>query len=104
MSTRKSLLVALLFSVVCLSSLVYGQANGSLSGTVSDKTGSVITGAAVRITSQLTGSVREAKADDSGHYLVPLLAVGYYTIHVEASGFQTTEQGISAFRSPSSAK
>jgi len=92
MSTRKSLLVALLFSVVCLSSLVYGQANGSLSGTVSDKTGSVITGAAVRITSQLTGSVREAKADDSGHYLVPLLAVGYYTIHVEASGFQTTEQ------------
>lgn len=92
MTTRKSLFVAVLCSVLCLCPLVYGQANGSLSGTVADKSGSVLTGATVRIISQGTGSVREAKTDDSGHYLVPLLPVGFYTIHVEASGFQTTEQ------------
>lgn len=92
MSTRKALLVAVLCSVLSLCPLVYSQANGSFSGTVADKTGSVITGAAVTITSQGTGLVREAKTDGSGHYLVPLLPVAFYTIHVEAKGFQTTEQ------------
>ncbi|MGC2246951.1 MAG: carboxypeptidase-like regulatory domain-containing protein, partial [Terriglobales bacterium] len=92
MSTRKVLLVA--FALLCfgLSPLVYGQANGSLSGTVADKTGGVITGATVKITSQATGLERDTKTDDSGHYLVPLLPVSMYTIHVEAQGFQTTEQ------------
>ena len=92
MSKKQALLVALLCSVFSLSPLLYSQANGSLSGTVADKTGSVISGAAVKITSRDTGVVRDAKTDDSGHYLVPLLPVAFYTIHVEAQGFQTTEQ------------
>src|SRR5437660_2036811 len=72
--------------------LLYGQANGSFSGTVADKTGSVIAGAMVRIASQGTGVVREAKTDESGHYLVPLLPVAIYTIRVESLGFQPIEQ------------
>jgi hypothetical protein len=92
MLKRNALLVAVVCSVFSLSSLLYGQSNGSLSGTVADKTGSVISGASVRITSQSTGLTREAKTDDSGHYLVPLLPVSLFTIHVEAQGFQTTEQ------------
>jgi hypothetical protein len=80
---------ALLFSVC---PLLYGQANGSFSGTVSDKAGAVISGATVRAISQETGLAREAKTDDSGHYLIPLLPVGQFTIRVEAQGFQTTEQ------------
>jgi hypothetical protein len=71
---------------------LYGQANGSLSGTVVDKTGSVLSGASVKITSQGTGLTREVKTDDSGHYLAPLLPVAFYTIRVESKGFQTTEQ------------
>src|ERR1700722_9009249 len=92
MSTKKVQLVALIILCFALSSLVHGQANGSLSGTVADKTGGVITGASVKITSQATGLQRDAKTDDSGHYLVPLLPVSIYTIHVEAQGFQTIEQ------------
>jgi hypothetical protein len=46
----------------------------------------------VKITSQNTGLTREVKTDGSGHYLVPLLPVAFYTIHVESQGFQTTEQ------------
>ena len=80
MSTRKVLLVALLCSA--LSTLVYAQANGSLSGTVADKTGGVLTGASVKVTSQETGLTRDAKTDDSGHFLIPLLPVSVYTIHV----------------------
>jgi len=78
--------------VVLLSPLAFGQATGSFSGTVSDKAGAVITGANVRITSQATGLTREAKADDSGHYLIPLLPVAIYTIDVEAQGFARAEQ------------
>src|ERR1035438_3278259 len=92
MSTNKVVLAAVLCSVLSLCPLLYGQANGSFSGTVADKTGSVVAGASVKITSQGTGLTREARTDDSGHYLVPLLRVAVYTIHVESQGFQTTEQ------------
>ena len=93
MLTRSKLFAGVVCSIVLsICPLLYGQASGSLSGSVADKTGSVITGATVKITSQGTGAVREAKTDDSGHYLVPLLPVAIYTIRVESQGFQTTEQ------------
>src|SRR5689334_16726835 len=88
MLTKKTLLVVLCALVCLLSSQVFGQANGSFSGTIADKTGSVITGATVKITSQSTGISRDGKTDDTGHYLIPLHPVSLYTIHVEASGFQ----------------
>jgi len=92
MLRNKALLAAVLCFVLTSCSLVFGQANGSFSGTVADKTGSVLAGATVKITSQATGIVREGKTDDSGHYLVPLLPVSIYVIRVESTGFQTTEQ------------
>jgi hypothetical protein len=92
MLKRKALLVAVSCSVFFLCPLLYSQANGSFSGTVTDKTGSVITGATVRIISQGTGLTRELKTDASGHYLVPRLPVAFYSIRVESQGFQTTEQ------------
>ena len=92
MLKRKALLVAVVCSVFSLCPFLYSQAIGSLSGTVTDKTGSVISGATVKITSQGTGTAREVKTDASGHYLAPYLAVSIYTIRVESQGFQITEQ------------
>src|SRR5947207_3770193 len=93
MLTKRTLIVAIFCSVTFfLSPLLYGQANGSFLGTVSDKTGSVISGAAVTVTSQGTGLSRETKTDDTGHYLTPLLPVGNYTIRVNSQGFKTVEQ------------
>jgi hypothetical protein len=93
MSTKKAFFAVLLCSLVCpFSPLVHGQATGSFSGTVSDKAGAVIPGATVRINSQATGLSRESKTDDSGHYLIPLLPVSFYTIRVEAQGFGPVEQ------------
>ncbi len=92
MLKRKALFAAVVCSVFSLCPLLYSQANGSLSGTVADKTGSVITGAAVTVTSQETGLTRQTKTDDSGHYLVPLLPVAHFTIKVESPGFQTSVQ------------
>jgi hypothetical protein len=92
LTKRKLFAVAVCSFVLSICPLVYSQANGTLSGTVADKTGSVITGATVKITSQQTGLAREVQTDTTGHYTVPFLPVSVYTIHVEAKGFQTTEQ------------
>ena len=68
MFSKKALLIVLSCLVVLsVSPLGYGQSNGSFSGTVTDKTGSVIAGATVKVTSQGTGLSREAKTDDTGH-------------------------------------
>jgi hypothetical protein len=68
-----------------------GQATGSFSGNILDKSGSVVPGAAVLVTSQGTGLTRASKADSVGHYLIPLLPVGTYTVRVDATGFQSAE-------------
>ncbi len=93
MLTKRTLFVVVFCSLVfSICPLLHGQATGSFSGAVSDKTGSVLTGAKVTVTSQGTGVSRESKTDDSGHYLIPLLPVAFYTIRVEAQGFQAGEQ------------
>ena len=91
---NKRALLAVVFFLLAVSAcpLLYSQANGSLAGTVTDKAGAVVSGATVRATAQETGLSREAKTDDSGHYLIPLLPVAHYTIRVESQGFQNTEQ------------
>jgi hypothetical protein len=93
MSDKRALLAAVFCSLVFLvCPHLYGQATGSFSGTVSDKAGAVISSATVKVTSQDTGLSRDARTDDSGHYLVPVLPVAQYTIRVESQGFQTNEQ------------
>ena len=92
MLTKKALLLAFCSLVLPICPLLYGQANGSFSGTVTDKSGSVVSGATVRATLQATGATRESKTDDSGHYLMPLLPIGDYTIRAEFQGFQAAEQ------------
>lgn len=87
---RRLHFIALLFALF-FSPLLYGQATGSFSGNITDKSGSGIPGASVTVTSEETGQIRSVKTDDSGHYLVPLLPVGNYTVRVEATAFQAAE-------------
>src|SRR3984957_5221188 len=70
---------------------VYGQATGSFSGNVTDKSASAIPGATIIATSEGTGLTRTTNADSAGHYLLPLLPVGTYIVHVDATGFQSAE-------------
>jgi hypothetical protein len=91
MSKRILFVVVALVCAMCWSPVAHGQANGSFSGTVVDKSGANIVGAKITATSQGTGSSRDGLSDDAGHYLIPLLPVGIYTLHVEFSGFQPTD-------------
>jgi len=92
MLTKKTLLVVICSLVFPACPLLHGQATGSFFGTVSDKTGSVLTGAAVRATAEGTGLTRESKTDLTGHYIIPLLPISDYTIRVDAQGFGPAEQ------------
>src|SRR5271156_2292089 len=83
-------LLAFAFALA-ISPATYGQATGSFSGTVLDKSGSSVSGATVTATSQSTGVTRDAKTDETGHYLIPLLPVGIYTVRVDFTGFQSAE-------------
>ena len=82
--------VALLCFIVLMSaSPFYGQAAGSFFGNVLDKSGSSVPGASVTVVSQATGLTRANKTDSAGHYLIPLLPVGSYTVRVDAASFQS---------------
>ena len=74
-----------------ISPAMYGQATGNFSGTILDKSGSGVIGATVTATSPATGLARDGKTDNAGHYLIPLLPVGTYTVRVDAKGFQSVE-------------
>jgi Carboxypeptidase regulatory-like domain len=91
--SKKLVFVVMAFVVaLCVSPTVYGQANASFSGTVTDKSGSVIAGASVSVVSQDTGASRATNTDESGHYLITLLPLGSYTVRVDFKGFQSSEQ------------
>jgi Carboxypeptidase regulatory-like domain len=93
MSSKRIFLAVTCCALISLSCpLLYGQATGSFSGTVSDNAGAVLPGATVKATSQGTGLTRETKTDASGHYLIPLLPVAFYTIQVQAQGFGSVAQ------------
>jgi hypothetical protein len=92
MSSQKARLAVYLCSLVCLfSPLLHGQATGSFSGTISDNSGAVLAGAKVTVTAQATNASRDALSDDTGHFLVPSLGVGDYTIRADAPGFKAAE-------------
>jgi Carboxypeptidase regulatory-like domain len=91
MRGRFASLVVACLAALCFSPAVFGQAVGAFSGTVTDKSGAPMSGATVTATSQGTGATRSAPTDDSGHYLIPLLPVGIYTVRAENKGFQSAE-------------
>ena len=91
MRFRLFALLAVCLCAFLFSQPAYGQATGSFSGTVVDKSGAAIQGATVTVTSQSTGVARQSKTDEVGHYTVPFLPATVFTVRVEFQGFQSVE-------------
>jgi hypothetical protein len=66
------------------------QSEASVSGTVSDPTGSVIAGASVKVRNLETGATRTVVTDQAGRFDAPLLAVGRYELLADKAGFDNT--------------
>jgi hypothetical protein len=80
----------------CLCGLnVYSQSGaGSIQGTVTDPTGAVIPGAAVKVVNQATGVAADTQTNAVGFYQVPELFTGTYIVSVTAPGMKTYNQSI----------
>src|ERR1700722_10757066 len=61
-------------------------------GTVTDRSGAVIPGAKVTVTSVSTGVAKSAVTAATGEYTVNFLPPGSYNVEVTANGFTTTRQ------------
>ena len=92
------LLLIFIASGFAISPSLYGQGTGSFSGTVTDKSGSNVSGASVTATSAATGLARTGKTDEAGHYVIPLLPVGAYTVRVNPRASRPPKPKTSPFR------
>ena len=84
----------LCFAVLCAcASPMWAQTGttGALTGTVTDPSGAVISGATVTATSLATSQERTTTSDASGSYKFSLLQAGNYSIKFSAPGFKTSE-------------
>ena len=77
--------------VVALCATAFAQGTSSLTGTVTDPNGAVVSGATVTATNVATNISSTTQSTDSGLYRFPTLPVGSYTIKVEAAGFSTAQ-------------
>src|SRR5579864_5362405 len=77
------------YSVLLLAGALFGSAQVSavLSGTVTDQSGGIVSGATVTAKSVDTGAARTALTNDAGRYQVFSLPVGQYEVRVRKSGF-----------------
>jgi hypothetical protein len=75
--------IALILPAVANSQVV----GGTVTGTVIDPSGAVIAGAHVLVHDDDTGSQRVLTSSNAGTFSAPAIAVGSYTVTVEASGF-----------------
>ena len=79
--------------IVCLAATAltaFGQGvNGTITGTVTDPSGSVVSGAALEATNVETGAHYTAASTNTGNYAIPNLPVGTYTVTAKVPGFKT---------------
>jgi hypothetical protein len=90
--TGFALCVVLVITVLSASQARAQVAGATLSGTVTDPSGSAIVGAQVSILNRATGVERAVVTDSTGFYSVPNLLPGQYDVTVGASGFSSTKQ------------
>jgi hypothetical protein len=80
-----SLMLALLF---CASRLCHAQLDrGSVSGVVTDPSGSAVAGARITVTNTAMGVQNSTVTTQSGSYTIPELAAGDYSVTAVATGF-----------------
>jgi len=88
-----------LFAAMCVLSFVlicaghlFAQASAGITGTVTDSTGAVVSGAAVTIRNAGTGVETHTTTGSAGTYVATGLNPGVYNVSVEGSGFKKAVQ------------
>ena len=74
---------------------IYSQVTGAtLTGTITDPSGAVVSGATISVRNTDTGATRDVMSDSAGLYTIPNLVPGPYEVKVTATGFSTKVQNL----------
>ena len=84
-------LVCLLLTIGLVMPSAAQTATGTITGRITDASGSIVTGATVELTSTERGIVTTTRSNDAGIYLFPTVQPGDYRIAVEREGFKKAE-------------
>ena len=86
-------LLALLVVALMMAPSLMAQSlvSGDLTGTVTDPSGAVVSGAAVTLKNDATGQTRNTTTNGSGAYRFSLLQPGNYTVTASATGFSKAQ-------------
>src|SRR5258706_2158816 len=79
------------------SSILAQATGGRVSGTITDTSAAMVRNAAVTLKAHATGQVLTTQTNESGSYAFPNVAVGDYTLTVEAAGFQISTRELEVF-------
>lgn len=79
-------------ALISLHLSLWAAVTGSISGTITDPSGSVIPGATVVIANIAQGVKSTTKTDAKGVYIFPSLSVGTYKLSVDAQGFKPKDR------------
>ena len=92
MNSRRIFVAAITFllAIATIRPAIAQTSKGIIAGIVRDKTGAVISGASVTVTSQETSETRSVVADERGAFRIDAVNPGHYTVSVHASGFETS--------------
>jgi hypothetical protein len=84
-------LALLLFATSCARTVFAQTETGTISGTVTDSTGSVVPNAKIEIRNASTGAERSTASDDHGFYRVSNLLPGLYSVVAQAPNLTKME-------------
>src|ERR1700694_3475200 len=95
----KRLTYILLIGILALSvgsgsAFAQATASATIQGTVTDKSGAVVSGAQVVAKNKATDLTRTATSSETGYYRFELLPVGTYTVTIAKAGFGTVAQTV----------
>ena len=89
MTKRAATLVGVFVFLLAAHLSLFGQTTGSISGTVTDVNGAVVSGAKITVAAP-SGNEYTAVSADNGTYRVPALGSGLYRVTVTAPNFKKT--------------
>jgi len=91
---RLSVLLSLMLLVFAVSAYAQGGGTVAITGTVSDPSGAVITGAKVTVVQAGTGFTRTGLSSSTGAFNFPSMPTGTYTVTVQMAGFKQYVQNV----------
>jgi Carboxypeptidase regulatory-like domain len=100
--SSKTQFIAIIAALLCIFALrptslhAQSASSTSVSGTVTDSSGAIVAGAAVKLTDKATNTPRSANSNDQGRYFFANVPPGEYEVTVSKTGFRVTKTIVTA--------